>query len=188
MNCDDVLQHLTSRPPQGRDAQLERHLAGCASCRDMANLFRPAADLLIGDLTDGETAEAPEGWQRIWDAVAVAERAARQLKERPAPPSMWRARARMLGRSVAILLAGVLLGSILTRVGMPDQFVANGQEGVPITHLSSLPDGAATGRCERLISEIRRSSELGLCLNCKQETTSASGAIALCMICHVNSR
>ena len=50
MNCDQVFQYLTSTKPHEWNGELDRHVAGCESCRAMAELFRPAV-ALFGDGT-----------------------------------------------------------------------------------------------------------------------------------------
>ena len=61
--CDDVFDALTAGPLQvgsGTAYAVERHLADCESCRDLAHALRPARHLLHESLPDDQQVNLPQ--------------------------------------------------------------------------------------------------------------------------------
>jgi len=184
MNCDQVFQHLTSLHPAPVNGQLERHLSGCPSCRELAELFRPAVEAFGSGSNEDDAADAPGSWERVWDAVSVAERTAAQLKD-ARPATTRRTRAGSLAGCAALLAAGVLLGASLNWFGM---FSAAG----PIHHelqpsnTLNLPASHAECRCAKLVSHARRATDDGVCPVCQSRAAKVN-IVSLCMTCHDNA-
>lgn len=183
MNCDQVFQHLTSLHPAPVNGQLERHLSDCRSCRELAELFQPAVEVFDSGSNEDDAADAPESWERVWDAVSIAERSAVQLKD-TRPATTWRARAGSLTGCAALLAAGVLLGASLNWAGM----LGGGEKlrsEFPSSSTAKLPADDAECRCAKLVSHARRASEDGVCPVC-QARGAKINIVTLCMTCHEN--
>lgn len=71
MKCDDVFEILTRGPfPSSgddcqHDAEVERHLAECEECAQLARALQPALDLFHEALDPEEAAELPEYWGQL---------------------------------------------------------------------------------------------------------------------------
>jgi hypothetical protein len=185
MNCDQVFQYLTSTRPHDWNGDLSRHVAGCESCRAMAELFRPALVLFGDDASEQSASDAPRPWQDIWDAVSVAERAAAQLHDRTITTSRLRPRrAGPLLRAAALLVAGVVVGGLLGRVGAfgSQPSLASPTAGSADMEFSQ---GVAAGRCENLVAYLRDAFATESCPTCERPVTNARRpALALCVVCH----
>ena len=184
MNCDQVFQHLTSLHPSPVNGQLDRHLAGCPSCREMAELFRPAVEVFGSGSHEDDAADAPGSWTRVWDAVSIAERTAVQLTDaRPAPTRL--ARIRSLAGYVAVLAAGVLLGASLNWGGTLGRSNSIHDE-IRSSSTANLPPDNVECRCAKLVTHTRRASESGICPVCQSHVTKLN-IVTLCITCHENS-
>jgi hypothetical protein len=68
MNCDQIFDVLTRGPfPTGNasDAAVERHLAACHECRELAEALQPAVQLFHEALADGEGKSLP-GYRGVY--------------------------------------------------------------------------------------------------------------------------
>jgi len=178
MNCDEVFLHLTGIET-GANGTLDRHLADCPSCRQMAARFRPAVALFDTDARDEEMGEVPARWQHVWETVAVADRAAAQLRRRSARAAAapWR-RWGWIAHTAATLLIGGLLGAVVTRAEGP------GAAEAPLPQAGAGATANAA-RCELLVAFFRETAEQEVCPTCHRPlATPASRAVALCKVCH----
>ncbi len=188
LNCEQVFQHLTSVHPAPLNGELDRHLAGCSSCREMADLFQPAVALLESGRCDEVSGDAPRPWEQVWEAVSVAQRAADQLRDHSAPSRRRvSSRTAALVRSAALILAGVLVGAALGRVGAfgrsPDLARSDRDQWT-----NPLMENAADCRCEGLVTFLRDAVAHGTCPTCEQPIASRKQpALTLCMACHRES-
>jgi hypothetical protein len=180
MNCDQVFQHLTSLHPAPVNGQLDQHLADCSSCRELAELFRPAVEAFDGGTAEDDSADAPGSWERVWDAVSVAERTAAQLKDLR-PDTIRQTRAWPLAACAAVLAAGVLLGASLDRAGWLGGAESH-RHGFGSSTAVQAPDGDEV-RCARLVSHVRRATEDGVCPICQSHVAKLK-VVNLCMACH----
>jgi len=140
MNCDQVFDVLTRGPfPSGSpdDAPAERHLAGCASCRRLADALRPAVELLHESLAMERTVDLPGYWGELFEAdrepaqVATISPATRASAPPNETSSRTNSRSRPLRRwasrwqVVAAVFAGALIAAVLLR-GQHDPNAASG--------------------------------------------------------------
>jgi hypothetical protein len=68
MNCDQVFDILTRGPfPSGAasDGSVQRHLSGCAECRQLAEALRPALDLIHESVPPEESWGLPGYWEDV---------------------------------------------------------------------------------------------------------------------------
>jgi hypothetical protein len=68
MNCDQVFDILTRGPfPSGAasDGAVQRHLSGCAECRQLAEALRPALDLIHESVPPEESWGLPGYWEDV---------------------------------------------------------------------------------------------------------------------------
>ncbi len=120
MNCDDAFDRLTD--PVGRDdAALQRHLAGCARCREMQQTLSPAL-AWFHEVAPWQTADRTQtgGPLLTVQALRIAEQAARSLPpvRRPIRQRWWQSMAAM----VLFLLSGMAAGAYQAR--QSDQLAA----------------------------------------------------------------
>jgi len=140
MNCDYVFDILTRGPfPAGRadDTAVERHLAACHGCRELAEALRPAVAILH-EAVSGEEGDSLPGYRGalserpanrdLWASVAEA---ARTNDEHPIEPPTTRGGAKSVrdgdlasgwkpfASYVAAALAGVLLAVAIGIAGGP---------------------------------------------------------------------
>lgn len=127
MNCDQVFDVLTRGPfPTGNvsDASVERHLAACHECRELAVALEPAVQLLHESLSSHESPSLP-GYQGIYSESSVAclpaalqaaldddAPVAANLAVAPAAAS----RRADLWRMTGVLSLGAMLGALLLGV------------------------------------------------------------------------
>ena len=186
MNCDEVFQHLTSvSEPKPMNGVLGRHLQGCPSCREMADLLCPAVELFDRGSNDDDAVEAAEPWQIVWDAVAVAERAAAQLKDKPSVPTARRDGYRKALFCAALLLVGAGIGCLIGR-----ETVADLTAGAPIqpkapSSSPSMLDDTPHGSCARLVALLEHGKANEFCPTCNRPFMGVKANI--CAICHINS-
>jgi hypothetical protein len=181
MNCDQVFHVLTATRPPSANGELDRHLAGCRSCREIADLFRPAAGMLAAHSDDRDGSEPSESWQRVWDAVSVAERAAEQLGHTPRIPPRP-SRIVSFGRSAALVAIGITLGGVMTWAGG-----LSGPSGgdAAAVHSAALDAVYPTGRCDDLLAFCRHAIKSAKCPTCGETAPPARvNAVALCAVCH----
>jgi hypothetical protein len=185
MNCDDVFQVLTSSRPHSANGELDRHLAGCRSCREIADLFRPAVGMLATHADDRNDAEPSESWRRVWDAVAVAERAAEQLGHTPPSVRSRPSRLLFLSRSAALIVIGITLGGVMTWAGgLGGRPAGNRIDGVAVD-TGALDTVRPTGRCDELLRFCRQSLRSAKCPTCGDAAPPARiNVVALCTVCH----
>jgi hypothetical protein len=124
MNCDDVFDALTdpALSPSGT-AELDRHLAGCARCRQLREVLEPARSLLCGELPiervpgqeSGSESAAAVGAKSLLtvESLGRAEAIAAQLAARShtSLPRRWSlANPRLLAvvRGTALVLFGAM--------------------------------------------------------------------------------
>lgn len=182
MNCEQVFQHLASANPSSANGKLEQHLNSCSSCRQVADLFRPAVQLLASE-PDEPALNEPSGerWPQIWEAVAVAEQAAIQLKR-----NYGNNRHRPIFSQPAAFAAVLLLG-IAIGLGGATAWRSNSRASHPLTQPVELASGAARAhlcRYDRLLDE-HLGLGLDLCANCRTKfDAELSNVITLCMVCH----
>jgi hypothetical protein len=134
MNCDYVFDILTRGPfPSGGadDAAVERHLAACHGCRELAEALRPAVELLHESVSgdEGDSLPGYRGALRpetarldLWTSVAVAaessdEHSVEARSSQGASPSRQK-RTTLVGYATAAL-AGVLLATLIGLAGWP---------------------------------------------------------------------
>ncbi len=171
MNCNEVFEHLTrTATVDSGNGTLANHLAGCRSCRELAELYRPAIDLFGNSNGHEDHGDAPPPWQRVWEAVAVAESLAAQVRYHKERPRNLPRLNRSVFRHAAVLLVGVLLGGVITRGAMPSP-------GVPAV--------TPTTRCESLLAVVERAGHLAMCPTCNQSLQSKTSLLSLCGVCHV---
>lgn len=75
IHCDNVFDVLTRGPfPTGHesDAAVERHLAGCHECRELAEALSPAVQLFHEALAPSEGQELP-GYRGVYSSARVVE-------------------------------------------------------------------------------------------------------------------
>src|SRR3954470_23542202 len=75
MNCDDVFVILTRGPfPSGSqdDAEVERHLQGCAECHRLAEALRPNDAALRDASGEQETSALPGYWGDLVGSPALS--------------------------------------------------------------------------------------------------------------------
>jgi hypothetical protein len=180
MNCEQAFQQLTSTSPSLENDSLQQHLNGCASCRQMAELFRPAVEILGNGSQEGPWSHS-DSWQRVWDAAAIAERSAAQLRDalavEPQQSGVW-----SWVRSTALLAAGVVFGVCLNGSGIIGANHANGQPPQTLAIGRSV-DSDPDCRCARLVSHTRHANEMGVCILC-QGRPRKMNVKSLCMVCH----
>lgn len=134
MTCDDVFDLLTGqRRPESRESQelMKRHLAGCRSCRRLADALEPAVELFrqcaADDFTSPASLDGP--WSNEWEEQEASEfqsgsyRNASRSSHVPQPHSArsgqrlqaWLARLGTtdVPRLAAALLIGLTLGAML---------------------------------------------------------------------------
>jgi len=112
LNCDQVFDVLTRGPfPSGlpEDAAVERHLAACHECRQLAEALRPAVEILHEAVRSDESSRLPA-------YRGVIARSARQ--QTPAVPKRQRRTNQVDSRMATSSLAGVALGILLCYVVM----------------------------------------------------------------------
>jgi hypothetical protein len=180
MNCDQVFQHLTSVHPAPVNGQLDRHLAGCPSCRELAELFWPAVAAFDGGPNEDDSGDAPGSWERVWDAVSVAERTAAQLKD-ARPATDRRTRAWPFAACAAVLAVGTFLGASLDRAGWLGSAGSNRADSPGSTAVKAPSDEVF--RCARLVSHARHAGDDGACPVC-QSRGAKFKLVTLCMTCH----
>lgn len=191
MNCDEVFQQLTRFDPAtfapGAAAcdAIARHLARCPACREMAELFRPAVESFSDTVEPNDIAAEPsESWQRVWEAVGVAERSAAQLRAAAPPRRAW-LRTTSLVRSAALLLVGVAIGAVVSRSGAAAHPTLQVQSPSADPSNPAVPAISRPHRCERLVSATRDAGDDVTCPTCSQPIERARlNVAALCIVCH----
>jgi hypothetical protein len=187
MNCDQVLQHLTSIEPSSPSGELQEHLDACPSCRDMAELFAPAVQLFGSDSPEeqGNAAASRSCWPEFYEAVALAERSALQLKEHAAPRRSYRAPTRALLQMAAVLTVGLSIGFLTARGGMRYATPSHG------SHSSMAGIDATSGtecRHTELIDELLRLHPGQFCTACEPKVSAELASIVtVCMVCHTRA-
>jgi hypothetical protein len=189
MNCDQAFQVMASVNGDIDRPELDEHLAGCASCRELAELFRPATNLFRDASDPAEPASAPESWDRVWQAVAVAQQAAGQLARREHPSSRWRTRLSSFVKVAALLALGAICGGTATRMyasGGQAARVAVADPGGLLPSATLADDGCV--RCERLIQEGQRWFDAGACPTCGGKVQRQKlFLVSLCLVCHTEA-
>jgi Fur family ferric uptake transcriptional regulator len=171
MNCDEVFEHLTRYTPgESGNGQLARHLAGCNRCRELADLLGPPVEL-FADAAEDVPEDESEAWRKVWNAAAVAEGAAAQLRQHSTSAPRGLPRAWFIARHAAVLLVGVLLGGLITR----DPSV-------------SAPHAARAADCQTLLATLHDSAAGGLCPTCQQTLQPGTNLLSLCTACHLPPR
>lgn len=178
MRCDEVFEHLTRAGGQsGANGRLERHLAECGSCRELAELFAPAVALFERGGGD-EDGEVPAAWGRVWEAVGVAERAAGQLRESGRTAGRWR-RYGWPACTAAALLIGVMAGVVVGGGGAKPQAAA----------MPRMTSGAAEVSCDLLLAVFREAAGAEICPVCRRPIERRqSEVVSLCAVCHLPQR
>lgn len=179
MRCDEVFQHLTRAGGHSTaNGQLERHLAECRSCRETAELFRPAVALFETGGRDDESGEVPAAWRRVWEAVSVAEQAGAQLRGRERVGGGWWRRYGWPACTAAALLIGVLTGVVMGNWGEG----AERQAGV-VPEVAGRRGGVS---CELLMAVLREADGEGVCPTCRRRVErEKTEFVALCAACHL---
>ena len=184
MNCDQVFQHLTSIHPESANGKIGRHLAECPSCRQLADLFRPAVHLLVADPSGDDRAEAPESWHKVWDAVAVAEQAAAQLQDVRGATTA-RGRSWSVARGAVLLAVGILIGALVNWGGVFGS-MASSRSDSPAPTIADRADRSAEIRCASFVSFAKHAAEAGMCPLCREKAAKINVA-TVCMACHENA-
>lgn len=129
MNCDQVFDVLTQGPfPTGRpiDARVERHIACCHECRQMAEALRPALDLFHESIDELDQMPLPEyqGQAEAFTVATLPEAVeaclnAPELRRRSKVPDERSTRS-ALGRRTSYIGTAVLavVGFVLLAVGV----------------------------------------------------------------------
>jgi len=132
MNCDQVFQILTRGPfPSGEptDRAVERHLASCPGCYQLAEALRPAIELFQEAIHSEEGRDLPGYWGELIDPpfaergpLAQVVRLPALLQRRFDRGRIWIARrAGNSGpRVAAAVLIGAVLGIVLWKAGIGD--------------------------------------------------------------------
>jgi hypothetical protein len=134
MNCDYVFDILTRGPfPSGGadDDGVERHLAACHGCRELAEALRPAVELLHESVSgdEGDSLPGYRGALRpetarldLWTSVAVAAESSDehsvQARSSQATSTSWQG-WKTVARYATAALAGVLLAAAIGMAGWP---------------------------------------------------------------------
>jgi hypothetical protein len=212
MNCDRVFDILTRGPfPSGAasDGAVQRHLGGCAECRQLAEALRPALDLIHESVPPEESWGLPGYWEdvppgqlpgahRATQPVTVKQRpqlAVRRMrlpneaKRRTLQNERWRlvAIAALAGAFAAVAVLGVEHLVDRTPVaGMPALMAASR------TPLSWPPP-----KCEHEVVAVattagQLATELQTCRTCHTEPIqphwmkrpATTDVAAACFVCH----
>jgi hypothetical protein len=175
MRCDEVFEHLTRAGGQSRaNGRLERHLAECGSCRELAELFGPAVALFERGGAD-EEGEVPAAWGRVWEAVGVAERAAAQVRRSRRTKGGWQ-RYGWPACTAAALLIGVMAGVVVGGGGAKPQAAA----------MPRLSNGATEVSCDLLLAVFREAAGDEVCPVCRRPIErQRSAVVSLCAVCHL---
>lgn len=119
MTCDHVFEILTRGPfPSGDpgDADLDRHLAACHECREMAEALRPSVALFHESLSADARDLLPGYRGAILEgnpvSLPVAVQAALESQERTAAQTWWRfAVAALVLVAVSLSVRGIVVSS-----------------------------------------------------------------------------
>jgi hypothetical protein len=138
MNCDQVFEVLTQGPfPTGNpiDDRVERHIACCYECRQMAEALRPAVDLFHESISEMDQVQLPEYRGRFGaSTLATLPEVVETLIERPrthervrfpsgqrSHTSFWRQRICVVAISlVVVTLVVVGIGTRSTSKSVPN--------------------------------------------------------------------
>jgi hypothetical protein len=185
MNCDEVFQHMTSARPSPQNGAIERHLHQCDACRQMADLFKPAIDLLGHEAGDeADLSEPSRGhWSRVLSCASEAERAAKHLEQCSGRTSTRRWQLPALMRMAAVMLGGILIGILCTQASI--SLTENRAQAVPLSSTGDVAD-AHECRYEDLIAEQIQSRPAQFCADCRPKLAAElSSVVAVCMVCHI---
>lgn len=136
MDCDDVFDVLTRGPfPTGDrdDCLVDRHLAECLSCRELAEALRPAVELFRESIEPSECAALPgyRGAALVQSGIAIEVGVRQQLAaaERRPRGEKRHAAATATLRIAAALLLGVSLATAWNAVNNGDALSTGGLAG-----------------------------------------------------------
>ena len=130
VSCDQVFDRLTRGPfPAGQrdDDAVERHLASCHECRELAEALRPAVALLHESLPASEAAALP-AYGSSEEEEGLCERAdgalsrrIRQIMDRQevqprrvSRQELWLPSVRLVAASILIAALGTLVAGVFT--------------------------------------------------------------------------
>ncbi|RIK83317.1 MAG: hypothetical protein DCC68_04130 [Planctomycetota bacterium] len=207
MNCDQVFDILTRGPfPSGAasDAAVQRHLSGCAECRQLAEALRPALDLIH------EAVPPEESWglPGYWEDVPPGERPREQpvtVKQRPqlavrrvrlpneartrrsAANERWRlaAIAAVAGALAAVAVLGI------ERIS-GERATGAGPATAVLTPIAWPPEKCEHETVAVATTAGQLAAELRSCRNCHDETPTPHwnkrpatvDVAATCLVCH----
>jgi hypothetical protein len=184
MNCDQVFQHLTSVRPTPQNGALTKHLKHCRSCRQMAELFEPAVQLLGPESDEAQAIpdQTCDRWSRVWVSAGVAERVAAQLEQcTEQRAGHWRSSPALL-RSAAVLLAGIVLGILCTQANVTPR-AEQPHSAAVVSDLNESHEPKC--RYENLIAEHMQSDPVQFCVNCRPKLAAEiANIVTVCMVCH----
>lgn len=208
LDCDQVFDVLTRGPfPTGdaSDTDVERHLACCHSCRQLAEALRPAVELFHEAIEPADSGDLP-GYrgalatravglaQLVAEAVNIEQPPrAQAARPQPARPATWldqiaeRPLRLMTALACGALVAASVWGAGLTGNSLPSRpssAISLSEDG--LVHLASLQ---LQPRC---FSEPTASSRLQCCTECHAAKTpqpalavrSLAVVASSCRACH----
>lgn len=202
MNCDDVFDVLTRGPfPTGAasDAGVERHLAACSDCRQLAEALRPAIALFEEALGAEQARDLPGYWGDLppaairEPAIAVTTAAAPVAGAIPRRHGFAR-RASGTWRYAAALIVGLATAGAGIGLGWPEN-VTNADYLVAAACITPLSQDAPQSSIDRA-THVRRISaaevgRLQCCTDChaadrKQSlsTPAVAQILLTCNLCH----
>lgn len=198
MHCDQVFDILTQGPfPTGEpiDAQVERHIACCHECWQMAEALRPAVDLFHESIVEFDQVPLPEYRGQAGDiSVATLPEAVNaclnstELHSRVKAPSRLRTSSSFLRQSFYIAAASLaIFGLILLGIAaVPDsksalnQMTADGQVSKEKT-LDQTAGIALAQLSEACFQDVGRRAGS---VTPAHHSASVSKSVQCCTLCH----